>query len=183
MQLKVTGREIAPTRSLTDYVEKRLERIDRHIPRIMDVTVVLRKERQNHVIDVRLNAANLHLKVSGRSTDMYASIDDAISKLERAAIRHKERRIQTPRIKAIRAHRSRAAREMSELPPAEEGSAETEVSAKRISVKPMSVDEALLQLKTLDYHFFVFRDSDDNQMKVLYRRSVGTFGLIEPGEE
>lgn len=180
MELKVTGRDIALTRALKDYVEKRLGRVERHIPRIIDVQVVMRRERKDHVVDIRLNAANLHLKISGRSEDMYASIDNAIAKLERASLRQKERRIQSPRLREIRGRNAQLQKVLKTVEPDSE--LEVELVPKRLSVKPMSVEEAVLQLKTLDYMFLVFRDSDDSQMKVLYRRNDHAFGLLEPGE-
>ena len=174
MQLKVTGRDLTLTRSLKDYIEKRLERVQRHIPRIISVDAVLSKERQDHVVDVRLKSASFTLAVSGRSPDMYASIDETISKLERAAIRRKERKIQTPRQRARRAQVDRAGHEEMQ-DDGMEG-----VKTTRLSVKPMSAEEALLQLKMLQYAFFVFEDSYDNHVKVIYRRNDGSFGLIDP---
>jgi len=182
MQLTVTGRDIPLTRPIRDYVEKRLERLQRHIPRIIGVDAVLRKERQHHVVDIRLTAARLKLKVSGRSTDtMYASIDEAIAKLERSAIREKERKIQTPRQRAIRERRSRATERDRELARTPEDADDSDgIKVTRLSIKPMSVEEALLQLKTLKFSFFVFEDSQDSQVKVIYRRNDESFGLIEP---
>lgn len=181
MQLTVTGRDIPLTKSLRDYVEKRLERVKRHIPKIMGIEAVLRKERQDHVVHIRLTAPRFGLSVTGRSPDMYASIDEAVDKLERASRKQKERKIQTPRLRAIRQRKVEAVEQERTVARREE---ETEVvTVNKVGVKPMSVDEALLQLKTLEYTFLVFRDSDDGEMKVIYRRSNGTFGLIEPGQD
>ncbi|OGH55918.1 MAG: ribosomal subunit interface protein [Candidatus Lindowbacteria bacterium RIFCSPLOWO2_12_FULL_62_27] len=177
MQLKVTGRDFPLTRSLKDYVERRLERVERHVPRIIRVDAILRMERNDHIADIRLSAAKFKLAVSGRSTEsMYASIDDAIGKLERVSMRQKERKIQTPRQRAIRDHRARAARQDREAG-ADDGDV---VKVTKLWVKPMSVDEAMLQLKTLDYSFFVFQDAEDSHVKVIYRRNDLTMGLIEP---
>lgn len=181
MQLTVTGRDLTLTRPLKEYVEKRLERVRRHIPRIIGIDAVLHMERKDNVADIRLTAAKFNMAVSGRSTEsMYASIDNAISKLERASLRRKERKIQTPRVRAIRDRKARAVRE-SRADDQEDGADVVKVT--KVWVKPMSADEALLQLQTLDFAFFVFRDSDDNQVKVIYRRNDKTFGLIEPDME
>ena len=180
MQLTVTGRDLPLTRSLKEYVEKRLERVQRHIPQIIGVNAVLRKERQDHVVQIRLNAAKFKLTDSGRSPDMYASIDKAISKLERASLRQKERNIEAPRRRESRARRNHVVESDRAVSKADESEV---VKGTKLWVKPMSVDEALLQLKTLDFSFFVFRDSDDSQVKVIYRRNDKTFGLIEPDME
>lgn len=180
MQLTVTGRDMQLTRPLKEYVEKRLEKVERHIPRIIGIVAVLRKERQEHVADIRLNAAKFKLAVTARSPDMYASIDNAIGKLERSAQRAKERKIQEPRVRASRARQERDEAPVR-APLLEEESEELKVT--KLGVKPMSVDEALLQLKALGFSFFVFRDSDDNQVKVIYKRSDQTHGLIEPDLE
>lgn len=180
MQLTVTGRDFDLTRPLKEYVEKRLERVRRHIPRIIGVDAVLRMERKDHIADIRLSAANLNLAVSGRSAEsMYASIDNAISKLERTALRRKERKIQTPRVRAIRGRQAEVAR--NDRAGRDDDSEVVKVT--KLWVKPMSMDEAVLQMKTLEFSFFVFRDSDDNQVKVVYRRNDKTFGLIEPDME
>lgn len=178
MQLTVTGRDVQLTRPLKEYVQKRLERIQRHIPRIIGVEAVLRRERQDHIADIRLRAAKFKLAVTARSADMYASIDNAIGKLERASRRVKERRIQEPRVRAGRA------REVRESVSKDDGSDPMdELKVTQLSVKPMSVEESLLQLKALDFSFFVFRDSDDNQVKVIYKRTDQSYGLIEPDLE
>lgn len=182
MQLTVTGRDLALTRPLKEYVEKRLERVRRHIPRIIGVDAILRMERNDHVADIRLNAAKFKMAVSGRSAEsMYASIDNAIDKLERASLRRKERKIQTPRIRAIRKRQAETTEHDRETVLRGDGSEVVKVT--KLWVKPMSADEALLQLKTMDFSFFVFRDSEDNQVKVIYRRNDQTFGLIEPDME
>lgn len=183
MQLTVTGRDMPLTRALKEYIERRLERVKRHIPRIIAVDAVLRKERQDHVADIRLTAAKFKLAVSGRSPDMYASIDQSISKLERSALRRKERKIQTPRQRVIRDRRAQMeeADRVSEQTAHEDDSEAIKVT--KLEVKPMSADEALLQLKALDFSFFVFEDSADNHVKVIYRRNDRTFGLIEPDLE
>ena len=184
MQLTVTGRDMTLTRPLKEYVEKRLERVRRHIPRIIGVDAILRKERDDHVVDIRLNADKFNLAVSGRSDEsMYASIDNAIGKLERASLRQKERKIQTPRRRAFRDERARVTEVDHIAGELDGGVPEEEIKATKLWVKPMSVDEALLQLKTLDYSFFVFRDANDSQVKVMYRRTDKTFGLIEPDME
>ncbi|MBI4179635.1 ribosome-associated translation inhibitor RaiA [bacterium] len=180
MQLTVTGRDMPLTPSLKDYVEKRLERVERHIPRIIRVAAVLSKERQDHVASIRLTAANLKLAVTARSPDMYASIDAAVGKLERSALRAKERKIQEPRVRASRAKQNHPD---ESRPSGSTAVGDEELKVTRLWVKPMSAEEALLQIKTLSYSFFVFRDADDNQVKVMYRRNDRAFGLIEPDLE
>lgn len=175
MEIKMTGRDIRLTRPLREYIRKRLERVQRHVPRVMGVDAVLRMERTDHVAELRLNAPDINLNVSGRSNDMYASIDDAIAKLERAARRAKERRTNSPRVLAAKARES--------LPPpaAEEEEEDFEVvKVTNLEVKPMSVEEAILQMRTLSFAFFVFRDAMDDFVKVIYRRSDKKYGLIEP---
>lgn len=181
MQLTVTGRDMALTRPLKEYVEKRLERVQRHIPQIIGVDAILRKERKDHVVDIRLTAPKFNLAVSGRSDDnMYASIDNAVEKLERASMRRKERKIQTPRRRAGR-DRKALVEQMDRA--SQEDPQDEELKATKFWVKPMSVEEAMLQLKTLKFSFFVFRDSDDSQVKVVYRRTDTSYGLIEPEME
>lgn len=181
MQLKVTGRNLKSTDALRDYVDKRLEKIRRHIPRIQSVEAVFRREGVDHAVDLRFNASSIKMVVSGCTPDMYTSIDEAIAKLERATIREKERRIQTPRQRVQRARKARQSVPVEPVDEDEEGPAISKVTT--LEVKPMSIDEAVLQLNTMGFAFFMFRDSDDQLIKVVYRRSDKTIGLIESDAE
>ena len=104
---------------------------------------------------------------------MKASIDQLVEKLERQVKRYREKR---------RDGRRRGSGGMEQPPPVEvsEESGPTIVKTKQFSVKPMSPDEAVLQLELIGHDFFVFRNADGGEVNVLYRRRDGNYGLIEP---
>jgi ribosome hibernation promoting factor len=107
------------------------------------------------------------------SSDMKASIDQLVGKLERQVKRTREKR------RGFRRLQRSAAPVDTSVP--EETSEEPQiVRTKQFALKPMSPEEAVLQLELVGHDFFVFRNADSGEVNVLYRRRDGTYGLIEP---
>jgi putative sigma-54 modulation protein len=103
---------------------------------------------------------------------MKASIDQLVDKLERQVKRYKGKR------REGRRHAEAAIPEPVPVVPSEEGP--MIVKTKQFAVKPMSADEAVLQLELIGHDFFVFRNADSDEINVVYRRRDGDYGLIEP---
>lgn len=180
MNYTVRGANIEVTEALRSYVEKKLGRLERYFetPPTSDVHVTLSvvKDLQNVEVTIPLPGVMLRAEVKG--SDMYASIDLVTEKLERQIRKHKTKMNRKIRQEA-------GLRSFKEDPTSPQMHEEDEqfelVRTKRFTLKPMDVEEAILQMNLVGHSFFVFSNSEDSeQVNVVYKRNDGTYGLIEP---
>jgi ribosome hibernation promoting factor len=173
VQLRVKGRGVEVTDALRSYAEKRLGKLERQLP---DSQIELQLSAENnpsikdsHVAEATVTTKGPVLRARESSHDMRASIDQLVDKLERQVTRYREKR----------GRRRRASRQAPEegIPMPEEPQI---VRTKQFAVKPMTAEEAVLQLELVGHDFFVFRDADSNEVNIVYRRREGGYGLIEP---
>jgi putative sigma-54 modulation protein len=181
VQLQIKGKNVEVSDQLHRYAEEKLGRIDRHLDDASRLEVELTVERNRSIADNQVAEATVWTKgptLRGReaSTDMKASIDLLAEKLERQAKRYREKR-----------QRRQIARPGPHHQPTDGGAPvvfqEEEsriVKSKQFPVKPMTAEEAVLQLELIGHDFFVFRNVDSEDVAVVYRRRDGNFGLIEP---
>ena len=126
----------------------------------------------NHVAEATVWTKGPVLRARETSTDIKASIDQLVDKLERQVKRYREKRREAPR---------RHAPPPDEELPVELDDASTEITkTKQFAVNPMTPDEAVLQLELVGHDFFVFRNAESDGINVVYRRRDGHYGLIEP---
>jgi putative sigma-54 modulation protein len=178
MKIAVRGKNIEATPALVDYAHKRLGKLDKHFDETADVQVVLSVIRDNHMVEVTVFLNGLIIRGEESTADMYASIDMVVDKLERQIKKYKTRMN-----KSLRQRGMRVISEKHAATEAEERAGEEEprlVKTKRFPLKPMSVEEAILQMDLLGHNFFVFASSDSDSISVVYRRNDGNYGLIEP---
>lgn len=188
MNVTVTGRHMEMTDALKAYIQAGLEKVESHFDNAFEADVVLDVEKHRHIAEVNLHANGVRIHSKEASSDMYASVDAALAKLEKQIRKYKDR---------INRHQPRTAREARDYhhaiiamnsdngTPVEEESnvavAHRIVTREKLSMKPMSVDEATMQLELVeDQPFLVFSNADTSEVNVLYAREDGTFGLIEP---
>lgn len=171
MKVLVRGRNIEVTGALNDYVEKRLSKLDKYIDNLGDAQVALSVERDSHRIEVTIPINGMILRGEEATQDMYASIDKVVEKLLKQIEKYKGRLIR--RVGKIAADGKQTA-------VVEEENGPRVVRTKRFAIKPMAVDEAVLQMNLLGHSFFVFSNSETDQVNVVYKRKDGNFGLIEP---
>jgi putative sigma-54 modulation protein len=179
MKFQIRGENIQVTEALRDYVEKKLSKLERYFetPPNSEVNVTLSVVRELQVVEVTIPLTGYFLRAEERSNDMYASIDLVGEKLERQIRKHK-----TKVNRKIRQEMGKDYLRMdvpSTLPFEEEDEFEV-VRTKRFTLKPMDIDEAILQMNMVGHSFFVFANSDTDQVNVVYRRDDGKYGLIEP---
>lgn len=179
MNLNIRGENLEVTKALRDYVEKKLGRLDKYFdtpPHSANVTLSVVRGQQN--VEVTISLSGLLLRAEERKEDMYASIDLVVDKLERQIRKHKTK-INRKFVKAggLRNlfHENGAAVNV-----ADDDDDLAVVRTKRFAMKPMDVEEAILQMDLLGHNFFVFANMDTNEINVVYRREDGRYGLIEP---
>lgn len=175
METTFKSRNFEITEALKSYTDKKLARLVKYFePELMEAQVMMSLQRGVHTLEVTLNVRGLLLRCEEKTGDMYASIDGAIDKLERQI--HKFKTKINRKIREIHSVTAPAAVTASD----EEGDAEI-VKTKRFAYKPMTVEEAVMQMNLLGHDFFVFTNNEDKgHVCVVYRRKDGNYGLIEP---
>lgn len=187
MNLSVTGRHMEMTDALKAYIQNGLKKVETHFDKDFNADVVLDVEKHRHIAEVNLYANGVRIHSREASNDMYASVDAALVKLETQIRKFKDR---------INRHQPRTAKEFRDYHHAilsgpdghpeydtheEEHDTHKIVRREKLSMKPMSLDEAMMQLELVDDQpFLVFSNADTSEVNVLYNRDDGTFGLIEP---
>jgi putative sigma-54 modulation protein len=91
MQLNLSGHHVEVTEALRAYVEKRLERVKRHFDQVIDVNFLISVEKLQHKAEATLHVSGSHIHCDAVDTNMYASIDALVDKLDRAVVKHKEK--------------------------------------------------------------------------------------------
>lgn len=175
MQITVRGKNIEITDALRDYATKKVGRLEKYLDRPLDAMVTLAVEKDRHKVEVTATVNGLILRGEEATPDMYASIDLVIDKLEKQVERYKTRiarRLRNDDLKNGRAN------DLPALPDVDEGP--QVVRSKRFPIKPMAVEEAIMQMNLLQHDFFVFTDAESEQFAVVYKRKDGNYGLIEP---
>lgn len=171
---QMIGRNIDITEAMKSYAEDKLEKLERFSNQIVDARVVMAYDSKKHAdaparVEVQLNVPNGVVRAEERGQDSYAAIDKVVDKLERQLKRFKDRnqnhRVDLPDI-------------VEETP---ESSEPRLVRTKRHVLRPMTAEDAAMQMEALGHDFYMFHNSETNLVSVIYLRDDGHYGLIEPG--
>lgn len=177
MKIIFKGKHIEVTDAMRNYIEKRLSKIERHFDHILEVIVTLSVEKNRQIVEATLQASRALIRAEEETDDMYASIDKVVDKLERQIQKYKKKYFQKPHPSIGK--KGLANKEVN-VEDSESDKIARIVKTKRFAVKPMSVEEAAMQMDLLGHNFFVFANDNTNKVNVLYKRKDGNFGLIEP---
>lgn len=177
MQVAVRGKNIEVTNALREYVEKKLGKIEKFVDHPVNAQVNLYVERGRHIVEVTAGMNGLLLRGEESTGDMYASIDLVSDKLEKQVQKYRARLRRRKDSGAAAAEAAAAAVETDDFSADLDGKV---VKTKRFPVKPLTVDEAILQMDLVSHDFFVFVNSDTHKVNVVYRRRDGDYGLLEP---
>lgn len=178
MQVAIRGKNVEVSDALKEYIEKKLTKLDKYFYRNLSAQVALNVERGRHIIEVTIPLDGILLRGEEASEDMYASVDQVLDKLERQIHKYKTKINRKLRREA---GNHRGVRE--DVSSTDESSPEVKeevVKVKRFPVKPMEVEEAIMQMNLLAHDFYVFTNAKTEEINVVYRRRDGGFGLIEP---
>ena len=172
MRISITGKNIEISEYLRELVEKTMAKLDRYFPEDTVAHVTMSVERNRHIVEVTIPFVNGIIRGEEVTGDMYASIDNVLDKLDRQIRKHRTKLEKTLRADAF----VHTATDEYIDEPEEIGKV---VKVKHFDMKPMTVDEAILQLELLGHSFFVFSNGDTGDINVLYLRKDGNYGLIE----
>ena len=173
MEYLIRGNKIKVTNSIKEYIESKLERLNKYFdkPNTLKANILIKVKDENQIIEVTIPIGKLTLRAEEKSKDLYAAIDLVADKLERQ-IRKNKTRIKD------RYKREEHVDFVFNFDEKEESNDKI-IKRKEIEIKPMSEDEAILQMELLDHDFFVFKNADKDCISVLYKRKDGNYGIID----
>ena len=177
MQFEYTGRHVEVTAAMRAHVETQFAKLD-HIFNGSSARahVIIEVEKNRQKGEVIVHWRDHTLTATDVNVDMYMALTRAISRIEKQALKLKEKTID----------RKQGAKRVADVAPEPDGKLDATprppriISARRYVVKPMTPEEATLRLTEQPDQFLVFRDAETNRVGVLYKRKDGNFGLIEP---
>jgi ribosome hibernation promoting factor len=186
MRLQVKGKNVEVSEAIRTYAEEKLGRLDRQLADPTRVELELAVEKNpsisaNHVAEATVWTKGPVLRAKEASSDMRASIDLLVDKLERQVARYREKR----RDHRHDAHRDgggagNGAADAATYTKTNEEGGPVIVKTKQFTLQPLSAEEAVEQLELVGHDFFVFRNAESDEINVVYRRRDGGYGLIEP---
>lgn len=175
MKISINGKNLEVSEYISDVATKKLSKLNRYFAENTPVQVNLAVEKNRHIVEVTIPYEGRILRAEESTADMYASLDNVVYKLEK----------QVERLRTRSAKEHRAKQPVSDVPfipmeEEEEAKAPRIVRNKRFEIRPMSEEEAMLQMEMLGHSFFVFENAQTGEINVLYTRKDGNYGLIEP---
>lgn len=177
MKFEYTGRHVEVSPAIRKHVEEHFKKLD-HIfnNNSASTHVIIEVEKNRHIGEVIVHWRDHTLTAKDTNIDMYMALTRAITKVEKQALKLKKKIID----------RKQTARRTAAVAPYPDGLLEATprpariIAARRYTVKPMTAEEAALRLSGEQDQFLVFRDADTERLGVLYKRTDGNYGLIEP---
>jgi len=173
MKVEIYGKNVNVTDSLREMVERKLGKLDKFFYKDIDIKVVLSVEKLRQIIEITIPFGGTIIRAEEVTDDMYHSIDKAVDVVERQIRKYKSKLHDKKHTKeTIR---------FENVEPLEEDEDEIKiVKTKRFAMKPMNIEEAVLQMDLLRHNFFVFLNADTDEVNVVYKRKDKQVGLIEP---
>ena len=179
MKFVFTDKKVNLPNKVHAYAEKKVGKLDRYFKTEADASITFSVEKDRNVCEVTVRAGSMIFRASESTSDMFASIDSAVATLERQIRKNKTRLAKRLREDAF----ERTVDEVSTFVPEPEEEEFQIVRTKKFPLKPMTVEEATLQMNLLEHTFFAFRNEDsDGAFAVVYKRNDGGYGLIEDAD-
>lgn len=173
MNLVISGKNIDITEGLRSAVEAKIGKLERYFTDSTEVHVTLSTEKNRQKIEVTVPMKGSIIRAEETSTDMYVSIDLVEEVIERQLRKYKNKLIDKEQMAA----------QLSKTFIDEEDYEDEDIQiirSKKFAMKPMDPEEACVQMELLGHNFFVFRNSETEEVNVVYKRKGNTYGLIEP---
>lgn len=172
MNINIRGKNVEVTDALKDYVQKRIGKLEKYLGILQEAQVTLVVEKNDHRVEVTIPVNGMIIRGEESSGDMYASIDLVFEKLEKQVNKY--------RGKISKKLRGLNVADAAAFSAGEKLVEDEVVKTKRFAVKPMPVEEAIMQMNMLGHSFYVFSNAETEDVNVVYRRKDGKYGLIEP---
>ena len=178
MRYNIKGKNMEISDRTKEKVSAKLDRVKKLFPEDAEAVVLIKSEKLEYIVEVTIPMQKRVVRAEVSADDMMAAVDKAVDIIERQIVRYKKR------LKAQIRKNAALAAEYDAIPPVEESLDDEPLykieKSKRFEVRPMSAEEAVMQMELLDHSFFVFRNDSTELINVVYKRKDGSFGLIEP---
>jgi len=176
MELRINGKNTDVSPATRDYIERKLGKLERHLPNIMESKVEIAEEktksRQEHfVVQITVNSKGTLLRAEHRAEDLFQAVDKTVATMQRQIEHYKGKHYDKGRGNSL-AKSGLSAEELESQPRLTKN--------KRFTIKPMPPAEAIDQMEFLGHDFFLFYNIDSDGISLVYRRRDGNYGLIEP---
>ena len=174
MNITLRGDKIKITDAMRDYANEKLERINKSLDDSSNVNanVVVKVENYKQKVEVTIPLKNFILRSEEVQDDFYAAMDITVDKIERQ-IRKNKTKLQSKKVKEYKEI------VFDYIEQVEDEEEDTIVKRKKIDVKPMSEEEAIIQMELLGHQFYLFKDAETLKPSVVYKRNDGQYGIIE----
>ena len=176
MKTTITGKNFNTYQHLEETIEKKLEKLDKYFSEDIEAKVVLSQERNKDKIEVNINAKGAQFRTEQVAEDVYEGLDKAIDKLSRQMSKFKgklQKKYQDN--KSVRF-------EAIPTPDAEDSEVGKVVKTKKIELRPMTAEDAVLEMEMSGHDFFVFLDESTDKINVVYKRKDDNYGVLETAE-
>lgn len=179
MKVTVTGKHVKLTEGIKNYTEDKLKKLEKYLDPDTEVKVTVNAEKNRQKVEIMIPNVNGHtVRVEEEQDNLYPAIDLVCDKLSRQIVKYKDKF--KNRVPGNFSIRYETIEELAEELDYEEEEPEIVVERrKRFSLKPMSVEEAILQMDLIGHDFYMFKNQDNFEICVVYRRKNGGYGLIE----
>ena len=176
MQIIISAKNMEVSDYLRETTEKKVSKLSKYFKPEAQATVHMTIRRSKHIVEITIPCDGIVIRAEVETGDMYASIDGCLKKMERQILKH--------RTKLGRRLRSDAHIGTPIYEGSDDAFEELEiVRTKKYSIKPMTIEEAIMQFELLNHSFFVFVNASTNSVNVIYARNDGGIGLLEPEYE
>ncbi|OCN03237.1 ribosomal subunit interface protein [Clostridium sp. W14A] len=176
MKITITGRKVNLRDHFKELAVKKLSRFDRIFDEDAEAKVVVTVLKNRQTVEITVHSKGMIYRAEATAEEMNDALDNVIGALS-SQIRRNKTRLEK------RIHFSGLDEDFQVPDDLEESEQYKIVRTKRFCVKPMSVEEAILQMNLLEHQFFMFRNQEDNQINVVYKRRDGNYGLLTPDAE
>lgn len=172
MEIVIRGDKLKVTDAMKSYIEEKIGKLDKYLEDGANIraTVVVKVKNHNQIVEVTIPLKSFILRSEEAQEDIYAAVDKALDKLERQ-IRKNKTRLMSRQTKSYDFS-------FSEIEDEEEEN-EKIIKRKKVEVKPMDEEEAIIQMELLNHQFYMYKDSETGAPAVVYKRKDGGYGIIE----
>lgn len=172
MELVIRGSKMKVTDAMKSYIEEKLGKLEKYLEDSADIraTVVIKVKGHNQIVEITIPLKSFILRSEESQEDFYAAVDKTVDKLERQ-IRKNKTRLMSKNTKTYDFS-------FSEIEDYEEET-ENVIKRKKVEVKPMDEEEAIIQMELLNHQFYMYKDSNTGSYSVVYKRKDGGYGIIE----
>jgi putative sigma-54 modulation protein len=172
--MTISGKNMVVTEGIREVLERKLKKLNKYFDPSTEVIATFSVEKNRHILEITIPINGAIIRAEESTDDMYSTIDNVTEKLERQIRKHRtkiEKKTKSGTFKF----------DPTEFISEKEKESKPEiVRTKRFAMKPMPVEEAILQMELLGHNFFVFSNGETDDINVIYKRKDGNYGLIEP---